>query len=38
MEKKVFGVSDVPCAKLEDDALGIKDYVKGLERFVLACI
>lgn len=34
---KVFGVSDVPCTSLEDDALGIENYVKGLEKFVLTC-
>lgn len=37
MEKKVFGVSDVPCASLEEDTLGIENYVKGLEKFVLSC-
>lgn len=37
MDKKVFGVSDVPCASLDDDTLGIENYVKGLEKFVLSC-
>ena len=32
-----FWVSDVPCSSLEDDSLGIKDYVKGLEKFVMCC-
>lgn len=37
MKKMLFGVSDVPCGSLDEDALGIENYVKGLENFILSC-
>ena len=34
---ELYGITDVPCKKREEDSLGIESYIKGLEEFITKC-